>query len=71
MFVNYIIRFFHNDSSEIEEQGFTTAEEAWEVFRLFAEPDSADIYSRVELAEYSRVLQAERTLAALEFRQGV
>lgn len=67
MFFTNIVRFVHCDSSEIEEQGFTTREEAWEVFSLFAEEDSADIYSRVELLDILPGTQERRLIASLLF----
>lgn len=33
------------------EEEFTSLPEAWEVFRMFAEPDSAELYSEIELVE--------------------
>lgn len=63
----YILRFTHYDSSEIEEQEHTTDEAAWEAFRAFAEPDSFEIYSRVELVEYNWREQLEYPLAQMTF----
>lgn len=63
----FIIRFTHYISSEIEEQEHATADTAWEAFRLFAEPDSFEIYSRVELIEYNRKEHQEYPLAQLTF----
>lgn len=48
----FIIRFHHRDSS-VEELIRGTAADAWSDFRLFIEPDSAEIYSRIELLEYN------------------
>lgn len=63
----YFLRFAHYDSSEIEEQEHATAEAAWEAFRLFAEPDSLEIYSRVELVEYNWHERQEYPLAQMTF----
>jgi len=63
----YFIRFAHLDCFEIEEQEYTHAEEAWDIFRLFAEPDSAEMYSRIELTEYTWKTRTAKVLAALEF----
>ena len=38
---------------------------AWEAFRLFAEPDSADLYAEIELVEHSWEDDTERSLARL------
>ena len=63
----FIVRFTHYDGSGIEEQEYTTAAAAWEAFRLFAEPDSLEIYSRVELVEYNWQEEQEYPLAQLTF----
>ena len=66
----YIIRFAHRaptHSAPYEEQEYTTLSTAWESFRLFAEPASADLYSQIELAEYSYTEDTEWLIARMEF----
>ena len=63
----FILRFTHRDCSEIEEQEHTAASTAWEAFRAFAEPDSSEIYHRIELLEYSWRHRLERPLAQMTF----
>jgi len=63
----YLIRFAHRDSSEIEEQEYTRAEDGWEVYRMFAGPDCAEMYTRIELVEYDWHAREEHLLAAIEF----
>ena len=66
----YIIRFAHRapaTSAPYEEQEHTTLATAWESFRLFAEPDSAEVYSEIELVEYSYPEDTERMIARMEF----
>ena len=66
----YIIRFAHRTpaySAPYEEQEYTTLAAAWESFRLFAEPNSADLYSQIELAEYDYTEATERMIARMEF----
>ena len=66
----YIIRFAHRTpahSAPYEEQEYTTLATAWESFRLFAEPDSADLYSQIELVEYNYAEDTERLIARMEF----
>ena len=63
----FILRFAHYDGSGIEEQEHTTAVAAWEAFRLFAEPASFEMYSRVELVEYNWQEHQEYPLAQLTF----
>ena len=64
----YIIRFTHRTPSSgipYEEQEHIGLAQAWEAFRLFAEPDSADLYAEIELVEHSWEDDAERILARL------
>lgn len=66
----FILRFVHcdrNTSIPYEEQEHPTAEAAWEAFRLFAEPDSLEIYSLIELVEYNYREDTEYPLAQLTF----
>jgi len=66
----FILRFVRCDnhtSVPYEEQEHTTAEAAWETFRLFAEPDSLEIYSHIELVEYNWQEEQEYPLAQLTF----
>ena len=64
----YIIRFTHRTPGSgipYEEQEHIGLAQAWEAFRLFAEPDSADLYAEIELVEHSWEDDAERSLARL------
>ena len=64
----YIIRFTHRTPGSgipCEEQEHIGLAQAWEAFRLFAEPDSADLYAEIELVEHSWEDDAERSLARL------
>ena len=66
----YIIRFAHrycSTSVPYEEQEHTNLADAWESFRLFAEPDSAEVYSQIELVEYRYAEDTERMIARMEF----
>jgi len=63
----FIVRFTHYDGSGIEEQEYVSAESAWIAFRLFAEPGSFEVYSRVELVEYNWTEQQEYPLAQMTF----
>ena len=64
----YIIRFAHRapaTSAPYEEQEHTCLATAWESFRMFAEPDSADLYSEIELVEYDYSADTERLISRL------
>lgn len=50
-----------------EEQEHTTSADAWNAFRLFAEPDSAELYTSIELIERDWKADTECVLAKLEF----
>lgn len=65
--IKYFIRLTHYDTGKCEEQEHQTAEAAWEAFRLFAEPASFEIYSRVELVEYNCEESTQYPLAQLTF----
>ena len=68
--ITYFIRFVrrdHTSSAPYEEQEYINLADAWESFRLFAEPDSADLYSEIELAEHNWEDDDERRLARMEF----
>ena len=66
----YIIRFAYRaptHSAPYEEQEHTNLAAAWESFRLFAEPDSSEMYSQIELVEYDYTEATERMIARTEF----
>ena len=66
--ITYTIRFAHRNPRggiPCEEQEHPSLAEAWNAFRLFAEPDSADLYSEIELIERSWEEGSERRLARL------
>ena len=63
----YLLRFDHRDSFEIEEQEYTDPGDAWAAFRLFAEPDSAEIYTCVALWELDYDTSESQLLATLNF----
>ena len=66
--ITYTFRFIHRNPRggiPCEEQEHLSLAEAWNAFRLFAEPDSADLYSEIELIERSWEEGSERSLARL------
>ena len=48
-----------------KEQEHIDLAQAWEAFRQFSEPDSADLYAEIELVEHSWEDDTERSLARL------
>ena len=68
--ITYFIRFTLRNPKPgmpYEEQEHTNLADAWESFRLFAEPDSAEMYSQIELVEYDYTEATERMIARMEF----
>lgn len=65
--IQYRISFYRNDGAVNEEQWYTEADTAWEVFRLFAEPDSAELYYRIDLTEVNWEERQDYPLAAMTF----
>ena len=55
------------DGTQTEEQEHTVQSDAWDAFRLFAEPVSAEMYSRIVLVERNWTTDVERDIAVLEF----
>lgn len=65
--ISYRITFHQKETGTPKEQWFTEAHTAWEAFRLFTEPDSFEIYSRIELTEVNFEERQDYPLAALAF----
>ena len=66
----YIIRFTlraPRSGIPYEEQEHIDLAEAWKAFRLFAEPDSAELYSGIELIELNWTTHTERQIAGMTF----
>ena len=62
----FLLRFAHHDGT-IEEQEYCIADDAWNAFRMFAEPDSSEIYACIVLVEYSFKTERETPLAQMRF----
>ena len=69
--ITYTIRFHRRDRSDgiAEEQEYIVLAEAWESFRLFAEPDSAEIYTRIELVSFDWEAREEHPVASMDFAE--
>ena len=63
----YELVFFGRDGQVDSEQDYTDRETALEALRLFDEPDSAELYSRIVLREYDWQTRTETELEALAF----
>ena len=64
---NYELVFLGRDGQVDSEQDYTDRETALEALRLFDEPDSAELYSRIILREYDWQIRTETELEALAF----
>ena len=65
----YIVRFYHTDSSEIEDRHWGIIEAARDHFDLFGIED-ADIYSRIDLLEHEWATHTEKVLESKVFPAG-
>ena len=69
--ITYIIRFHHRGRRNgiAEEQEYIVLADAWESFRLFAEPDSAEMYTRIELVSFDWEAREEHPVASMDFAE--
>ena len=68
--ITYFIRFILRSSKPgmpYEEQEHLHLADAFESFRLFAEPDSRWLYSRIELTEYNWEDSTDTPIVSMEF----
>ena len=63
----YEITFTRLDGQPYEIQQHTSEELERECFRLFDEPDSAELYSRIRLTRHDWETDTDETLETLEF----
>ena len=63
----YILRFFHRDSSEIEDFEHSDRAYAFEHFELFDASDE-DIYRELDLIEYDHDTATEKLLAVKQWK---
>ena len=69
--ITYTIRFHRRDRRGCipEEQEYTVLADTWESFRLFAEPDSAEMYTRIELVSFDWETRDEYSVASMDFAE--
>ena len=68
--ITYIIRFHLRDGRiPCEEQEHMALADSWEAFRLFAEPDSSEIYTRIELIAHDWENSTESPIASMDFAE--
>ena len=69
--ITYTSRFHRRDRCGCipEEQEYIVLAEAWESFRLFAEPDSAEMYTRIELVSFDWEIREVHPIASMSFAE--
>ena len=69
--ITYIIRFHRRDwrNQPLEEQEYIALADAWESFRLFAEPDSSEMYTRIELVAHDWDARDDYPVASMDFSE--
>ena len=69
--ITYTIRFHRRDRHDgiAGEQEYIVLADAWESFRLFAEPDSAEMYTRIELVSFDWETREEHPVASMDFAE--
>ncbi len=67
--ITYMLQFTHRDAGDIPETieyiALSDAWEAWEAFRLFAEPESSEIYTRIDLIAHNWEDSTEAHIASM------
>ena len=63
----YEMTFYDLSGREDSRAQHTNAKDAWDAFRVFAEPDSAEVYSRITLTAHNWTTGTETALATLTF----
>ena len=66
----YEMLFLNRDGSMNSQQQYTDFADALAAFRLFVEPESAELYSGITLMEHDWRSGRERIVAALSLEEG-
>ena len=68
--ITYMLQFTHRDYGDNPEViEYTALADAWKAFRLFAEPDSSEIYTRIEFIAHDWEDGAEAHIASMDFAE--
>ena len=68
--ITYMLQFTRRARENIPEViEYTALSEAWKSFRLFAEPDSLEIYTRIELIAHNWEDGTEAHIANMSFAE--
>ena len=64
--ITYMLQFTHRNLRDIPETiEYIALSEAWEAFRQFAEPDSLEIYTRIDLIAHNWEDSTEAHIASM------
>ena len=65
----YVISFHYKDpeNTMLDELEYTNLQEAWKAMRIFTEPQSSEIYSRIDLLEVKFPTRIEKPISSLYF----
>lgn len=68
--ITYMLQFTHRDPGDVPETiEYIALADAWKAFQLFAEPDSSEIYTRVELISHNWEDGTEAHIASMTFAE--
>ena len=68
--ITYMLQFTHRDRRDIPDViEYVALAEAWKAFRIFAEPDSSEMYTRIELIAHNWEGGTEAHIASMSFAE--
>ena len=68
--ITFTIRFVHRDPTDIPEViEYTALDAAWQAARLFAEPDSSEIYTHIDLIAHNWAEGTESVIFSMTFAE--
>ena len=68
--ITFMLQFAHRDRRDIPEViEYTALDAAWQAARLFAEPGSSEIYTRIDLIAHNWAEGTETTVFSMTFAE--
>ena len=68
--ITYMLQFTRRDRENTPEViEYIALAEAWKAFRIFAEPDSSEMYTRIELIAHNWEDGTETHIASMDFAE--
>ena len=68
--ITFMLQFAHRDPGDIPEViEYTALDAAWQAARLFAEPESSEIYTRIDLIAHNWEKSTESPVASMDFAE--